>query len=271
MNAMTVYFGVFTFLFGLLFGSFFNVCIYRIPEGKSIVSPPSACPSCGHRLGFLDLFPVLSWVFLGGKCRYCRVPISPRYALVELLTGCVWLLTYLRHGLTVETLGLIALFSLLLIAFFIDLDHMIIPDEIVIAGLVVGAAIFVYNLFEPFGTFGSRAWYAPLIGMVSASGVLFVIAVIGLLIYKDDGAMGMGDVKIFLPIGLILGWKLALLSLLGAVLIGGLAGAILLLFRLKDRKSAIPFGPFIITSTIVFGLYGDQIIGWYLRKALGLG
>ncbi len=258
---------------GLLLGSFFNVCIYRIPVGKSIVKPPSACPKCGHQLGGWDLIPVVSWFFLGGKCRYCKEPVSPRYALVELLTAAVYLTVYLRYGFSIETFAVLMLMSILIIVFFIDLDHMIIPDGLVLAGLVGGFLLYGYQLLAPSAGWRQHTlhgnpdlvrWFEPLIGMVSSAAILFVVALIGLLIYKNDGAMGMGDVKIFLPIGLVLGWRLSLLTLFGAILLGGLAGVVLLVFRLKDRKAAIPFGPFIIVSAFVMSLFGYDILRWYL-------
>jgi len=272
---MELYWSVMFTLLGLLLGSFFNVCIYRIPAGKSIVAPPSSCPKCGHQLSPLDLVPVVSWFFLGGKCRYCKEPVSPRYALVELLTSGVFLWVYMRFGLSINTVAILVLMSILIIVFFIDLDHMIIPDRLVLIGLAGGALLYAYSLLAPGfgwpaytiqGEAGTVRWFEPLIGMVSSALILFAVAIIGLLIYGNDGAMGMGDVKIFLPIGLILGWKLALLSLFGAIMIGGVMGVILLVFKLKDRKAAIPFGPFIIISTFLMSMYGYQLLDWYLGR-----
>lgn len=259
-------------LLGLVIGSFLNVCIYRIPVGKSIVSPPSACPKCGHTLSGWDMIPVFSWFLLGGKCRYCKATVSPRYALVELLTSIVYLWVFNRYGLSVDTFALLMLMSILIIVFFIDLDHMIIPDRLVLAGLIGGFLLYVYNLIAPQagwpafslqGTPGTVKWFEPLIGALSGSAILFVVALIGLLIYKNDGAMGMGDVKIFLPIGLILGWRLSLMALFGAIIIGGVFGVFLLIFKLKDRKATIPFGPFIIISTFFMSMYGYQLLDWY--------
>lgn len=270
---MELFWSIMVTLLGLLLGSFFNVCIHRIPQGVSIVYPPSACPKCGHELGPSDLVPVFSWFFLGGKCRYCKEPISPRYAVVELLTSGVFLWTYLHSGRTVDTIALLVLFSILIIVFFIDLDHMIIPDRLVLTGLAGGVLLYVYQMIGPGmgwpaftlqGEYGMVAWYEPLIGMFSSSLILFVVALIGLAIYKNDGAMGMGDVKIFLPIGLILGWRLSLLTLFGAVMLGGIVGVFLLITKLKDRKAAIPFGPFIIISAFFVSLYGYRILNWYL-------
>lgn len=248
--------GFFAFIMGLCVGSFLNVCIYRIPLEKSITFPPSACTSCGVGIKAIDMIPILSYIGLKGKCRNCKAPISLQYPLVELLTGVLWLFVYLRYGLSFETVAFIYLFSLLIPIAFIDFTHMIIPNGLVLAGLVGGAGVLLYHTFyKPFALLDSSLWYAPLIGMVSASGILFLVALLGLLIYKDDGAMGMGDVKLFLPIGLFLGWKLSLLTLFISVMLGGIVSIILLLFHIKDRKSAIPFGPFIVLATFISVFY----------------
>lgn len=257
---------IFIFLTGLCFGSFLNVCIYRIPLEQSIVFPPSGCPKCNNRLEAIDMIPVLSYIFLKGKCRNCKEPISIQYPIVEFLTAVIWLVTYLRYGFTVETAGLIYLFTILIPIFFIDFKHMIIPNGLVLIGLAGGAIVLAYHIFVgPFALYESSLWYTPLIGMVSASGILFAIAIIGLMIYKNDGAMGMGDVKLFMPIGLFLGWKLALLALFLSIMLGGIISIILLLFKIKDRKSAIPFGPFIISATFFAALYGNQFLRWYFK------
>lgn len=255
---------VFLFLIGSCVGSFLNVCIYRIPLEKSIVYPQSGCPNCKEKLQPKDMLPILSYLMLKGKCRYCEEPISVQYPAVEILTAIVWLIVYLTYGFTVETAALLYLYTVLIAVAFIDLKHMIIPNGLVITGLVGGLAVFLYHVFyKPFPLYESNLWYTPIIGMFSASGVLFIIALIGLLIYGNDGAMGMGDVKLLLPIGLFLGWKLALLTLFLSIMLGGIISIILLIFRIKDRKSAIPFGPFIIMATFIAGLYGNQILSWY--------
>lgn len=261
-----IFIGIVTFIIGLCIGSFLNVCIYRIPLEKSIVFPHSSCPGCGKRLEAIDLLPVLSYIFLKGKCRHCKASISIQYPLVELFTGFIWLLTFLRYGLTIETLALLFLYSLLIPVLFIDLFHMIIPNGLVLTGLIGGLAVLGYHIFvSPVLFFQTQSWFAPLIGMISASGLLFLVALLGLLIYKNDGAMGMGDVKIFLPIGLFLGWKLALLTLFLSIMLGGIISILLLVFHIKDRKSAIPFGPFIVLATMICGLYGHQILEWYFK------
>lgn len=257
---------IFVILAGLCFGSFLNVCIYRIPLGQSILTPPSSCPKCKNRLKATDMIPVLSYILLKGKCRYCNEPVSIRYPVVEVFTAAIWLVIYLRYGFTVETAGLIMLFTVLIPVFFIDLKHMIIPNGLVLTGLAGGAVIFLYHVFvKPFGLYESTLWYAPLAGMVSSSGILFIIAILGLIIYKNDGAMGMGDVKLFMPIGLFLGWRLSLLTLVVTVMLGGITSIILLIFKIKGRKSAIPFGPFIIIATLFTALYGNQFLRWYFK------
>ncbi len=264
-----LFIGIVTFILGLCVGSFLNVCVYRIPAEKSIVRPPSSCPSCGRKLEAVDLVPVLSYIILKGKCRYCKSPISIQYPFVEFITGVIWLATFLRYGISIETLALIFLFSILIPVFLIDFVHMIIPNGLVLTGLLGGAGFFAYHiLIHPISFFDSSRWYAPLIGMLSASGILFLVALLGLVIYKNDGAMGMGDVKIFLPIGLILGWKLALLTLFLSVMLGGIISIILLIFKIKDRKSAIPFGPFIVMATLICGLYGYPILNWYFNTLI---
>ncbi len=255
--------GICLFFLGLSVGSFLNVCIYRIPLEKSVVSPPSSCPECNTRLTAMDLIPVLSYITLKGRCRYCKAKISARYPLIELLTGLVYLAVYLKYSLSVETLALLYLFSILLAVLFIDLKHMIIPNGLVLLGMAGGALIFMYNIFTPFYLYQPSRWYTPLIGMVSASGILFAIALVGLLIYGNDGAMGMGDVKLFIPIGMFLGWKLTLLSLFLSVMLGGITSILLLAFKIVKRKSAIPFGPFIVVGTFIAALAGYDILSWY--------
>lgn len=257
---------VLTFAIGLCVGSFLNVCIYRIPLEQSIIHPSSGCPNCKEKLQPADMVPVLGYLLLKGRCRHCKEPISIQYPFVETMTGIVWLLVYLRYGLTVETVALLFLYSVLIPVAFIDYKYMIIPNGLVLTGLAGGTAVFLYHVFyKPFLLYESTSWFTPIIGMFSASGILFIIAFIGLLVYGNDGAMGMGDVKLFMPIGLFFGWKLAMTALFFSIVLAGVISLILLILRIKDRKSAIPFGPFIIIATFFTGLYGNQIFNWYIR------
>ncbi len=228
---------------------------------------------CGRQLTPLELVPVFSYLFLKGRCKGCGEPISPRYMLVELLTGTVYLWVYLRYGLSIETLALIYLLSVLLILFFIDLDHMLIPDSLIVTGLLGGSLLYTYFLLSQvwhvlegpaYLFYDPDLWYTPLLGMLSSSAVLLVVALVGFLIYGNEGAMGMGDVKLFLPIGLFLGWKLCLLALFIAVICGGIRGIFLIFLHRANRKSEIPFGSFIVLGAFLSSLYGNELLGWYL-------
>lgn len=256
---------IFLFFIGLVFGSFFNVVIYRVPEGKSIITPRSSCGNCGTVLKPRDLIPVFSYIFLKGKCRYCNAKIAFQYTLVELLSGILFVVMYLKYGLSVEWFFTVYLMSILLIVFFIDLKHMIIPNGLVLAGLIGGAAFFVIRFWYADSILDGAAWYSPLLGMIVPSGFMLIVALAGMAIYGGD-ALGMGDVKIFLPIGLILGLKLGIVSLVISVFIGGISGLVLIVTRLKSRKSRIPFGPFIVVGTFLALLFGQSIYTWYMGK-----
>lgn len=260
---MDTFWFVFLFVIGLVMGSFYNVVIFRVPEGKSIIKPRSSCGSCGMVLKAADLVPVFSYLFLKGKCRYCKAPISVQYPLVELLSGLMFVVLYLKYGLTLELLFAIFLMSILLTVFFIDLKHQIIPNGLVLTGLIGGAVFFVLRFWYQDAILDGAAWYSPLLAMAVTSGFLFLVGLIGKLIYKQD-AMGMGDVKIFLPIGLFLGLKLSIMALIFSIFIGGITGLILIVTKLKERKSQIPFGPFIVAGTFLALLFGQDILTWYL-------
>ena len=199
-------YGIFVFVFGLLIGSFLNVCIYRIPAGKSIVKPGSHCYSCGHDLGALDLIPVLSWIFLGGKCRYCSVKISSRYAIVELLTAVLFTAVWYVYFISPIAMGLfLVLTGVLITITFTDIDSMIIPNEIVIFGLIFGVATMILVAAGVFIPTYSK-WWEGLLGAFAGAMPLLLIGLLGKLIYKKD-AMGGGDVKLMFMVGLFLGWK----------------------------------------------------------------
>lgn len=259
-----VYFAV----VGVVIGSFLNVCIYRIPKEENIAYPPSHCGSCGKRLKAFDLVPVFSWLFLKGKCRYCGSKISPRYAVVELLTGLTFALLFNTFGISVDLLASAFLMSILIAVFFIDLDHRIIPDELVVTGLVAGTIIIIYNVFFPMQIYRGGQWWDPILGMIAGSGTLMVIGLIGMIIYKTDEAMGGGDIKIFAPIGIFLGWKMTFLALLISVVLAGIISFILIVLKVKDRRSTIPFGPFIVMGTFITYLYGWDVLEFYISTLI---
>ena len=184
--------------------------------------------------------------------------------LVQLVVGVIFVLIYNKYGITAEFIFFIYIMLILLIMFFIDLRTKTIPNELVIIGVLGGLIAFIYNIFIPLKVYPTSNWWEPLIGILPGSGILLAIAILGAIIYKSDDVMGMGDVKIFLPIGLILGFRLAVMSLIFSVFIGGFAGLFLIITGLKNRKSQIPFGPFIVSGTFLAILFGHEIISWYL-------
>lgn len=225
---------IYIFIFGLVLGYFVNLLIYRIQEDKSIITPPSACPVSGRRL------------------------------LVQLLTAAAVTGLFARFGTSFAFFAFIYLILILTAVFFIDIDHRIIPDELVLAGLAGGAAVFVYNIFFPEQmSFGDGKWWTPLAGVLSGSGILILVAIVGILIYKTDDAMGMGDVKLLAPIGMFLGWKLCMAALFISIILAGAFSLILIVLRLKKKKDTIPFGPFIVIGTYLVIIFGWSIINWY--------
>ena len=235
---------------GLLFGSFANVLIVRIPAGKSIVTPPSHCPHCGHPLRALDLVPVLSWLFLKGKCRYCQGRISPRYPLIELLTAALFVGVFMRWGLSAFTLAGWVLVIILVSAAFIDLDEGIIPDIITIPGVILGLAVSFFTI----------GFLPALWGALAFGGVLFVAAVI------SQGGMGGGDIKLAAAIGAFCGLPGALITLLLSSLLGTLFGIILIMMGRAGRKTPVKFGPFLAVSAYIAFLFSNEIVMWYLGR-----
>lgn len=247
------------FLVGLVFGSFFNVCIYRIPRQESIIVPPSRCNSCGHRLGVKDLFPVFSYIFLRGRCRYCGSQIGLKDTASELAVGILFVLAYIKFGISWKLLSNLVLLSILYIAALIDLKHQIIPDGLVATGLVFAVVFILSDI--------TVLWLDGLIGLGVGGGFFLAIAFLSELLLKKEG-MGGGDIKLMAMIGAFLGWKLTVLALLLSVYAGGIIGGVLILTGIKKRSDRIPFGPFIALGTAMAVFFGSNIIEWYLHKIL---
>lgn len=237
------------FIFGAIIGSFLNVCIFRIPLKESIAYPPSNCPGCGERLKPIDLIPILSYVFLRGRCRYCNDKISLQYPFVELLTGGIFVLTYEQFGFDLLSLKYLIIFSLMIVITFIDLRHMIIPDRLVLLILLTGMS---FDLLVP-----ELTWKSYGFGFLTGGGFLFLIALL-------TNAMGGGDIKMMGALGFAIGLKATVVALFIAFITGAIAGVILLVFHIKDRKDIIPFGPSLCFGTLMAVLYGDVIANWYL-------
>ena len=251
-----------SFLLGTIVGSFLNVVADRLPADKSIISPPSHCPACQHRLSTKDLVPIFSYLWLKGHCRYCGTTIPMRSLIVELGTGILFTFLYWHYGPGWElaiTVFYCCLFVVLLIT---DLEHTVLPNKIVYPG--IGAALIVATLGSIFGfepgvvtNSGFELWIVDAaIGGGIGFGFLLIVALI------SRGGMGWGDVKLAGLIGLVTGFPLVFIAMFLAIVSGGLVAAVLLLFKLKSRKDAIPFGPFLCLAAMATLFWGNDLLSW---------
>ena len=244
-------------VFGLVFGSFLNVVIYRLPRRMSLMRPPSSCPGCGARIKPYDNVPVLSYLLLGGKCRRCGRKISPLYPAVEALTGLGFVLVYLNAGraLGLELIAGCVFTSALIALGFIDYHHQILPDVITLPGLVLALA---YAFFRD-----DLSFRGALLGAVAGAGFLILVYGAYFLVRKKEG-LGMGDVTMLLMVGAYLGLMRTLLTLILASFVGALVGGYFILRRGKDFQFALPFGTFIAPAAFVAMLWGERIVRAYL-------
>lgn len=249
-------------LFGSAIGSFLNVCIDRLPTGRSLLRPPSHCETCQHPLSPKDLIPVFSYLWLRRRCRYCHAPIPSRPFWVEVGSAFLFAFTYWHYGLSVD-FAVVAFYGCLFIVLgVIDLEHELILNKIVYPAAVVALVISIFR--PPPGIIDILLPW-PLLGMVNGvigGAIGFVFLLIPLLIYPKG--MGWGDVKMAGLIGLVTGSRLVLVALLMGVILGGLVAGILLLLKIKKRKEAIPFGPFLSLATMATLVWGSGILNWYL-------
>ncbi|MGD1009274.1 MAG: prepilin peptidase [Candidatus Aminicenantales bacterium] len=242
---------------GLVWGSFLNVVIYRLPRKMSLIRPPSTCPGCGTRIKPYDNVPVLSYLWLGGKCRSCGRRISPVYPLVEALTALGFILVFCQSG-RIAGLEFFAgcLFTSALISLgFIDYFHQVLPDAITMPGLVLA---LVYSFFRDDLTFRGA-----LVGAASGAGFLLFVYGAYRLIRKKEG-LGMGDVTMLLMVGAYLGLARTLLTLILGSFAGALVGVFLIVRRKKDLQFALPFGTFLAPAAFVAALWGERIVNAYL-------
>jgi leader peptidase (prepilin peptidase)/N-methyltransferase len=239
---------------GLCVGSFLNVCIHRLPLGQSVVSPGSRCPKCGYALGWTDNIPVLSYVYLGGRCRKCRTPISMRYPIVEILTMGLFVVHYLVFGLDILLVPRLLFACAMLVLFAIDFEHHLLPNAITLPGIVVGLA---FSLLLPPGIVDA------LIGTLIGGGVLWAIGEVYFRMTGQEG-MGGGDVKMLAMIGAFLGWKLVLVTLVFSSVAGSVIGVLVLATRRGGMKHALPYGTFLALGALIASLFGDQIVAWYV-------
>ncbi|MGE5327947.1 MAG: prepilin peptidase [Deltaproteobacteria bacterium] len=275
----------FVFIFGTVFGSMINVLVYRLPIEEDVVVKPSHCVNCNNKIKPYDLIPILSYIILGGKCRYCGEKISIRYPLIEFLTGIIFVGIFYRFGwnmspnlmtlvLSDTIFNLFAVLTLAVIflaVFFIDLKHYIIPNELIIAGLITGV-IFAALKTLKFMMIGSKI-VTPIsfnpsfladagLGLLTGFIAFLLIVLIGEWLMHAE-VMGMGDVKLMAVVGLFLGVKLTVLSMFLAFIIGSVISIFLLATKIKGRKDMIPFGPFIVLGSTVAMIWGTQILSWY--------
>ena len=256
----------FVFILGLCIGSFLNCVIYRSEHKKSLKGR-SFCPDCKHELSWQDLFPVFSFLFLKGKCRYCHKKISIQYPLVELFAGVIFVLVFnLAYPIStlyqyIYVLYLFYISSALIVIFVYDLKHYIIPDKVLFPAIIIS---LIYNLAAPFFTAEPvRHIIGAFLAAIIASGFFLII----FLVSKGKW-MGFGDVKLAVLMGLMLGFPDVLAGLFLAFFFGAIIGVILMAFKKKSLKSEIPFGPFLIIGTFTAMFWGPQIIYWYLRLFL---
>ena len=240
-------------IIGLCIGSFLNVCIYRIPREESIAFPPSHCTSCGYELKVLDLIPVVSYLFLKGRCKNCSESISIRYPLIELLNGIVYLLIYLKFGISLNFIAYSILGSLLIVISLIDLETKYVHVSTIIFGLILGAIYISIGLF-----IGEISIVNNILGGVIGYLIIYLIVII-------TKGMGQGDAEIAGVCGLFIGIKGILVSLFIAIVLGGIVASIILILKLKGRKSEIAFGPYIALGTIIYILIGSELLSFYLN------
>ncbi len=247
---------LYSILFGLALGSFINVCIYRIPLKKSIISPPSTCPKCGQRIKFYDNIPLISYILLLGKCRHCHDRIPLTYPAVELLIGVMSLALFIRYGLSIHYILFLLFVSALIAISFIDFRHKIIPDVLSLPGIVAGFLIS----FLP----GTITWLDSLIGILSGGGALFLVGFVYKILTGREG-MGGGDVKLLAMIGAWMGW----ISLPFIVLISSLTGAVIgfafIILSGKGLRFRIPFGPFLSLGALLYFFFGSELTNLYFR------
>jgi len=254
---MTLYlFEMWAFVLGLCIGSFLNVCIYRLPLQASIVKPRSKCPGCDTPIAFYDNIPLLSFIFLRGRCRHCDVSIGIRYPLVELLAGAMSVCVFLFFGPTMTGLVYFLLVMVLIAVTFIDIDHRIIPDKITLPGIPV---FFLLALFLP-----NLSVTGSLLGILAGGGSLYLVAWGYHLLTGQEG-MGGGDIKLLAMIGAIVGWQGILFTIFAGSVLGCVVGLALMIKSRKGMKLAVPFGPFLSLGAVIYLFYGQPLVNWYVN------
>jgi leader peptidase (prepilin peptidase)/N-methyltransferase len=244
-------------LLGMVVASFLNVCCDRLPARESIIYPPSHCSACQHRLSAKDLIPVFSYLWLRGRCRYCHAPIPRRLLWVEIGTAVLFGFVSWRYGLSIELAIILFYCCLFIVLMVIDLEHGLILNKVVYPVMVVALLLSIF-----FSIFFPQSEIVPEIKQAVIGGGIGLIVFL-LIVLISRGGMGWGDVKLAALIGLVTGY-LVIVALLMGMILGGLVAVLLLGLKIKKRKEAIPFGPFLAVATIVTLLWGNNILNWYL-------
>ena len=243
------------FLLGTCVGSFLNVCIYRLPQGKSLVRPGSACTKCNHRLKWWENIPILSFLFLRAKCSSCGARISLQYPMVELLTGLLAIALWHKFGIGFELFIYFYFSACLIIVTFVDLAHQIIPDVVSLPGITLG---FLSSFL-----LSELSWLDSLLGIILGGGVLFLVAW-GYYIITHREGMGGGDIKLLAMIGAFLGWQAIPLVILLSAAVGSVTGLAIMSVHKGDRHMAIPYGPFLAGAALISLFWGRELTAWYL-------
>jgi leader peptidase (prepilin peptidase)/N-methyltransferase len=255
----------FVFIFGAAIGSFLNVVVYRLPAKISLVSPPSRCPKCLHPLGKTENIPILGWIWLGGRCRWCKTEISWRYPGVETLCAILFLLVFRQFGFSWLTIGYWGFVSWLTALALIDLDTMTLPDELTQSGLSIGLGFQTIQGWYNNSLTGSiEGLMGGIVGAVLGIWLFDAIVIIG-TIALGQAAMGGGDPKLAAMIGAWLGWKYLLLTGFLACLLGAVIGGGAIALKLISRKQPIPFGPFLVMGAGISLFWGSSLISGYIN------
>ncbi|QSH42271.1 prepilin peptidase [Lentisphaerota bacterium ZTH] len=256
-----------SFIIGCCIGSFLNVCIYRIPAGKSLSMPPSHCPKCRHRIRWYENIPLLSWLVLRGQCSSCKCRIPARYFLVELLTGLLFFVLFFKVTLDRQPTGILLVYygmtMLIVTTAFIDYEHRIIPNKTTYPAMLLGlvAALLFPQIWHTTSHF--KAFLLSLASLIGCTVFMAAFAITGKMIFKRD-ALGWGDVKYIAAVGACLGPLGAFFTLLFGSLTGTLAGVGIMLRKRTSLKTAIPFGPFLAAGTYLWMVFGERLTSFYL-------
>ncbi len=264
MNANNLALSIIAFVFGLSFGSFLNVIVYRLPQNLSLAAPPSSCPSCKTNLGFMDLIPLFSYIILKGRCRYCSEKISIRYPLVELVTGLLFAAVIYNFGFSVTGLFYLSLLFILFAVSLIDFEHRIVPNTLVAAGLAAGLLLLLpllADLFVPVPKYLliDHALLDALLGFALGGGLMLIIILV------SRGGMGAGDMKLMAMIGLFVGLRGVAVVLLTGFILGALVGVTMMIAGSATRKTALPFAPYLAAGTVIEVFWGSMLWHWYIN------